>query len=850
MSRVRVVKVWLGLGLVAVAALGWWLVSRPGVYQAAATITARETADAIRDLDRPGTSERVLGPLRITGRPELSIRGERGAGAHEVRIVVAAPDPQLAADVAQAAAGVLVAGDPATRRLARPAATPRQPQGRGPLPLLLLAAAPLVGLPVAVLAARRRRTGPEPPPAAARALRTDIEGVRAIAVSTVVLWHAGIPWLPGGFTGVDMFFVISGYLMSGVLLRQVAREGRVSLTNFYARRARRLLPAALTALVGASIITLGVVPASRWPAVGRDIVASATYVVNWRMAAQSVDYLSADVLPSPVQHYWSLSVEEQFYLVWPLLALGCAVAAGRRGWRVRRVLLGASVVVFAASFAASILWTARSGPSAYFVTPTRMWELALGSIVACTPALFRRRLGARGLRSLTWLGLMLLVLATVLVTAGDPFPGWIALLPTLGAALVIWSGAGPDGGMPGRILAAAPMQWLGKLSYSIYLWHWPFIVIALAWTGRTDHPPVAIGLAAALASLVPAWLSFRLIEDPVRRNAERIPRPQRDRASLYLGLTNSLAALVAGVIVVVAAWPATGQAAQLRWQVPPEVFAARGPMGAVLLGDRPSTSPAGEVRDQAPSAIPPLDRVAADTGTVDSRDPCTTDLDAEVPVQCPVGDPRGSRLVVVVGDSHAKQWLPALDTIGKERGWRVVGITKSSCPPLDGLVLPRAGQPGGYTQCVAWNEQVAALVARLKPAIVITSWARYSVDPSDFAVAAGSALSRFERDTGARIVVVRDTPRPPQNMAECLLAHPDDQSECAFPRAAAVARIGTGQVEVLSGHPGWAGVDLNDFVCPRDVCAPVIGDVVVYRDSNHLTDTYVRTLTPRLAAAL
>lgn len=134
--------------------------------------------------------------------------------------------------------------------------------------------------------------------------------------------------------------------------------------------------------------------------------------------------------------------------------------------------------------------------------------------------------------------------------------------------------------------------------------------------------------------------------------------------------------------------------------------------------------------------------------------------------------------------------------------------------------------------------------------MVITSWARYSVDPSDFAVAAGNALGRFERDTGARIVVVRDTPRPPQNMAECLLAHPDEQSECAFPRAAALSRVGTGQVEVLTGHPGWVGVDLTDFVCPRDVCAPVIGDVVVYRDSNHLTDTYVRTLTPRLAAAL
>lgn len=849
----RVTKALLLAGLVITALLGWRLSGVPAAYTAVATVSSVPAQQVAREVADPAVRRAILEPLAITGGGPVSLSAQAGTDAGTTRIQATAPDPGLAADVADAASARMLAHHPGAKVI-HPAEVPLHPDGHGPRPLLLVVILGACVLPLLLLLTTQwRQPHGETAADAARhrphPLRTDIEGLRAIAVGTVVLWHAGFAWVPGGFTGVDIFFVISGYLMSGVLLRQVAQTGRVNLRNFYARRARRLLPAALAALVGAAVILLLALPRSRWPSGGRDIVASATYLVNWRMAAQSVDYLSADVLPSPVQHFWSLSVEEQFYLLWPLLCLGCAVLAARLGWSMARTVLWASAGVLLLSLATSLTWTSRSGPAAYFVTPTRVWELALGSVVACVPAL-GGRLGARWARLGAWGGLALITAGVLLIRADAPFPGWRALIPTVGTALLLWCCPATPTGGPGRLLALAPMQWLGRLSYSVYLWHWPFIVVAMAWTSTTTHPPLGAGLLAAAAALVPAWLSFRFVEDPVRRHADALPANRRDAASLYLGATNSAAAALTGIVVLTFAWPATGLPSTIRWSVPDDVYAVRGPIGAQVLGDHPTTSPAGAVQDRAPGAIPSLDRVALDTGTVDTRDPCTTDLEATTPVECPVGDPRGTKLLVVVGDSHAKQWLPALDVIAKQRHWRVIGLTKSSCPPLDGMVLPRAGQAGGYTQCVAWNQQVATLIASLRPTVIVTSWARYSVDEGSFERAASRALTGYVRATGASVVLIHDTPRPTQNMAECLLAHPDHQSACAFSRADGTGRNGTAQADVLAANPSFTGVGLTDYICPRAMCAPVIGGVVVYRDSNHLTDTYVRSLTDRVRVAL
>ena len=858
-----VLRCWLVLGLLALIAFAVTLSHRTPTYVAVAHLRASAPGQlvAATPADILERTHALLRPASFAGaeRPVLTLRIDREDAAYRVR--ASAREAQFAADAADTAADLLRLGSGA--RL-QPAQVPPLP--RPDAVWLGLAAIPLIGLPL-VLLWRTRRSARDRAPAPAgadatyrapaagaepgrRALRTDIEGLRAVAVSVVVLWHAGVSWLPGGFTGVDMFFVISGFLMSGVLLGQIARDGRVRLGNFYARRARRLLPAALTAQVGIAVLTLAFLPRPRWAGVGSDVVAAAAYVVNWRMASNAVDYLQVDWLPSPVQHFWSLSVEEQFYLAWPVVVLLGALLASRLRIPARRIVLVISLLVFVASLAISVRWTQSTPTTAYYVTPTRVWELALGSVIACTPAVWRR-LPRPLVTPLAWAGAVLVVAAMFTIHPGDPFPGWRALIPTVGVALLI--ALAPECGRRGpyAVLALPALQRIGGLSYSIYLWHWPFIVTAMALTTGSGTVAVQTGLLAAALSLIPAWLSYRFIEEPLRRNGIRLPSVRRDRASLYLGLTNSLAAACCGVFLLALAWPASWVGSPVRWSVPPAVLAARPATGAAVLGADPAASPQGVAIDDPGRTTPLLERVVWDTGTVDSRHPCTVATYAvSEPVECPAGDPHGTRLLVVVGDSHARQWLPALDQIGRSQGWRVIALTKSSCPPIRGLTLPGNGSASGFGQCAQWNQAVTEKIAALRPEVIVAGWSSYAVDTQRFTDATRRALTAYRERTGARVVVIRDAPKPTANMSECLLAHPRQQTRCAFDRAEGLARNGLGQEQLFHRDPAIGRIDLTDWICPRPTCAPVIGGVVVYRDTNHLTETYARSLTPLLAARL
>ncbi|QKE83546.1 acyltransferase family protein [Arthrobacter sp. NEB 688] len=681
-----------------------------------------------------------------------------------------------------------------------------------------------------------------------RGFRADIQGLRAVAVLTVVLWHAHPALVPGGFVGVDVFFVISGFLMTGVLLTQIERDGRVDLGTFYARRARRLLPAAVAALLGAVAVTVAVVPSTQWVAIGKDVVASALYVVNWRMAASSVDYLAHEGLPSPVQHYWSLSVEEQYYLVWPVLLGLLALLAKRLGGSLRRWALVGLVAAGGLSLAASVVLTASEPAQAYFVTWTRVWELALGGLVAVGVRRWPRmpRVLALGLG---WAGLAVVLLSAALITAETPFPGVAALAPTLGTAAVLVAGPAAGARGPVLLLSPRPVQLVGDISYSLYLWHWPFVVAVMAVTGQ-GTPPVWLGLAAVTASAVPAWLSYRYVEEPFRVAGQHLPAPERRRSALWAGAQLSLAGAVLGVVLALAVWPPSVPDEVGARTVPAAVLAARGPSGAQLLGEDPATSPAGRPVDDPGPVQPAVDQVATDVHTALPRDPCSADLVGSALVPCPLGDPQGEKTVLVVGDSHAAQWAAAYDVAGRERGWRVVVLSKSSCPPVLGYTLPNAGA-GGYTSCATFNENTQAEVARVEPDLVLLSWARYTneVDQARFLAGVERAADGFAEHAGA-VAVIRDTPRPGRNMADCLVQHPGRFTECAFPRSEGLARIGTGMTELLAARPRLGSIDLTDRICPQATCAPVIGGVVVYRDSNHLTDSYVRTLTPYLEAAM
>ena len=724
-------------------------------------------------------------------------------------------------------------------------------------------------------------------PPVPRDFRTDIEGLRAISILGVVLWHAGVTVIPGGFVGVDVFFVVSGFLMTALLLEEGRARGRIDIPRFYARRARRLLPAALTALLGTAVLTVLTMPSTRWASIGADLAAAAGYVVNWRMASSSVSYLDVSRAPSPVQHYWSLSVEEQFYLVWPLLLLLLLVLARGRARHFLATSWLLTGVLFGGSLLASWWWTQEYAAAAYFVTPTRIFELMLGAGVALGASAWPtipRLLGAL----LGWLGLALVVAGLMLIDSDTPFPGTAALVPTVGAALVVLAGASAGGWGPDMILRARWLQWIGRLSYSLYLWHWPFIAAAasLARVGRggPEHLPLVWGLAAVAVSVIPAWLSFRYVEEPVRRHGRILQRVLGPGVTswrtLRLGLTCTLTGVLAGLTLMVLA-PTTVSSQPVGWRTPAVVDAVREPLGAgrveglgavgdgglvagqVLGGDgagglaQPTTVPEPEpppppepppVPQQVGDLAVPLEQVAADLPVMEP-DGCFPGLQATRAGVCRAGDPDGEITVGLFGDSHAGMWITALDQIGRERGWKVVSVARSSCPPTEDLSFAPGQEPAGYTQCLRYQKDAWPLLLDQDPDLVVLSSARYNAAPAVMAEALARRVDGL-RAAGILPVLVRDVPRPDFDVPECLLDHRDDVPACTFDREEGLAASGRGQAELAALRPGLAVVDLTEQICPGPVCSPVVGDVVVWRDSNHLSATYIRSLSDVLEAEL
>ncbi|MDP9434617.1 MAG: acyltransferase, partial [Actinomycetota bacterium] len=379
--------------------------------------------------------------------------------------------------------------------------------------------------------------------------RHDVEGLRGVAVLAVLLFHAGVPGLDGGYVGVDVFFVLSGFLITGLLWAELSGTGRLSLLAFWARRARRLLPASVLVLV----VTAGAASALLSPLRARsvlgDAVASALYAANHRFAAASTDYLADTGAPSPLLHYWSLGVEEQFYVVWPLLVvLSARLARGRRA--PRAVATSLVLALAATSFAWCSLLTVRSQPWAFFSLPSRAWELAAGGAVALAVPLLRRMPAAVAV-VLGWAGMLALGLAVRALGPETAFPGTAALLPVLGAVAVVGAGCRPTRHGAQRLLDRAPLRWAGRLSYSWYLWHWPVLVLAAEVAGPLS---LLTRLALVGASGLLAAVTLAVLEDPVRRSALLARRPA-------LGLAGAgalTAATAAAAVSAVALLPALG----------------------------------------------------------------------------------------------------------------------------------------------------------------------------------------------------------------------------------------------------------------------------------------------------
>jgi len=670
--------------------------------------------------------------------------------------------------------------------------------------------------------------------------RPDIEGLRAVAVLLVVLAHAGVPAVAGGYVGVDVFFVISGFLITSLLLREVATTGRISIGRFYARRALRLLPAASLVLVATVLGFRLWLPSVRAEEFARDALASVGYAANFRFAWTGTDYLNAGNSPSPFQHFWSLAVEEQFYLVWPLLIIGTAGLFRRH----RRALAIVLTILVAVSFTLSITETVRSAPWAYFGPHTRAWELGAGALLAVA-ATRLTRIPVRLATALGWLGLAVIGVAAVAFDDATAYPGGLSAVPVLGAAAVIAAGIG---GRPlrgaGALLELGPMLAVGRLSYGWYLWHWPILMIAPAALGRAGT--VRTNLLLAAAALALAGLTYRLVEDPVRRRESLRLRPGRGIAvGAGCSAAVATAALLAGLLPQHV--PVGRPAVDLR----AAVDASDDPAGVltqyIALARTATTLPG--------NLTPAIDRVGYDKPRV-YDDGCHLESAPTVaPAGCVYGDPVSATTVVLFGDSHAAQWFPALERIAVQRRWRLVSLTKSSCSaaevPIYHETLKRA-----YTECQAFQRSALARIAQLAPALVVVGssfdyrLAEPGTDPAARWRSGWDRLFAQLRATGAAVAAITDTPYPKTRVPSCLSQRPTAIDRCNT--RTKVALRGPEQRAIFRAYGRDGAVTVIDpigWLC-SDVCPAVLGNTVVYRDNSHLSTAYAELLAPLLGPRL
>jgi peptidoglycan/LPS O-acetylase OafA/YrhL len=671
---------------------------------------------------------------------------------------------------------------------------------------------------------------PRPVPEAWR-FRTDVEGLRAVAILLVVGYDAGVGVVRGGYVGVDVFFVISGFLITGQLFRELEKTGRISLRTFYARRMTRMVPAAAAAVLVTLAAAWHWLPAAALRGTSWDALAAATYSMNYRLAGRGVDFLGAQQDLSPLRHFWSLAVVAQFYLIWPILVLlGSLIwlRAGASGRSVRLILAVLSV----GSFVLCVLPADTD-----LGLPARVWELGAGALIA----LGVRRLvlvGPAFAAFLSWAGLVTIAVAA-LALSDRSRPGWATLLPVAGAGLVIVGGcAAPRRGAI-RLLGKPLMQEIGRLSYGWYLWHWPVLLIAPYVLGH--QPSLLVKLALAAGALVPAFVSLVAVENRVRLNPAVRARPWRGLA-LGSALTAFAAAIavltlflplpvVPGARTAAASVVATGPSDPAQLQ---QLIAAGGTATTVPAGLTPSLAAAAIDYPRDGDCLAP---VAAKSIAYNIGMGCERR-----------GFVNGGKTVVLFGDSHAQHWFDALNVVARQRKWRLVVFVKSNCGAPLGRVT-KEGTKVAYTECDLWREEALTRMAELHPALVVMSALHRGAgpigvagDPDQAWAAAWLATVQRVRAIGAAPVIIEDNPFPRTNVLNCLSAHPQAVQGCNLKPATAVDRGRQRAIAAMAGTNGVQIVDSTPWFCSATVCPAIIAGIPVYRDTNHITATYSKFL--------
>ena len=603
-----------------------------------------------------------------------------------------------------------------------------------------------------------------------------IQALRAFAAILVVIYHAGIT--SGGYIGVDIFYVISGYLITGLLLRELDKTGTLGLRAFYLRRVKRLLPTSFFVLFITAITAWYLYPSSMRADLGKDIAAAGIYISNYLFAFWQMDYQNLSAIPPVVIHYWSLAVEEQFYLFWPFIILALYKKGGRR--RVGQGVVAISI----ASFLFSLYQTSVEPIWAFYSLPTRAWELGVGALLLYIPARIKFS------QNYLWIALALFIYGTFIFRDSTPFPGTAALVPVFATAISLAAvHSWPK--ILNRVGTHRVIQWLGEISYPLYLWHWPLLVIPAVYLGRGLH--IYEKLICVLATLIFADLTHRFIEEPLRH--AQLPAKT----------------VIRGGVIATAISLSMGLAINSSHS------------DVVTLAD-------GSKYSLAEIMKKPLvydDGCHVNNGETSSPD-CTYGL-------------RGAkRKIVLFGDSHAAQWFPTLEKLANEKGFELISLTKSACP---GPAVTKV-DTGEYKNkdCFAWREYAFNRIKKINPDAVLVSGFQHFEVPSQYSSRESwwreGEVKTYKslQDSAQHIIYISDTPHPNRDIPSCIAAGNLDRcngSERSTP--------------IFS--PGYQKINPTSWLCDRN-CPGVIDGLVTYRDSSHLSVAMARALSPQLEAAL
>jgi peptidoglycan/LPS O-acetylase OafA/YrhL len=602
-----------------------------------------------------------------------------------------------------------------------------------------------------------------------------IQALRALAAILVLLFHANL--VGGGYIGVDIFYVISGYLITGLIVREIEREGRLDFKAFYIRRIKRLLPTSFSILMVTASVSWLLYPGTMRDELGKDIFAAAIYISNFLFAFWQMDYQNLNAIPPVVIHFWSLAVEEQFYLFWPVIVLLAFKFGGRK--RLFQII---GLITFA-SFAFSLYLTSASPIWAFYSLPTRAWELGIGALLLAIPSKYKLS------QFYPWAALTLILYATFLYTDKTPFPGTAAIAPVVGTAFAIAS----ISSWPGILNFFSNLrvtQWLGEISYPLYLWHWPLLVIPMVYLGRGLH--IYERAVAILATLLLADLTHRFIEQPLRH---LVIAPRK----IVLGaVLASLIATTSGLAISASA-------------------------------NNTITLPTGESYSLAEIMEKP--KVYLDDCHVNNGETLSSD--------CTYG-PASPTKVILFGDSHAAQWMPVLEELAYEKNFQLISLTKSACPGAE----VKKVETGEYknADCSAWRKNAIARIQAVKPMAVLVSGMQYFEVPSGYQ-SRSDWWSEGEAKTynallgsSKHIIYISDTPHPQRDIPSCIAAGRVDKCNTTEPSQAIFT-------------PGWQQINPTPWFCAQN-CPAILNGVVVYRDASHISVMASKMVKPQLLSTL